>query len=97
MEAKQCMNDFKKLIEGYKIIQPEIEEVNKDNHILLRNGSCIKIIETKERNDDQPIRGKRFKNFLDNMQDTFLITDEEFENAIKPYVRDMSGGDSYNT
>lgn len=87
IEAKQCMNDSKNLIEEYKIIQPEIKEVDKNGCISLKNGSYIKIIKAKERNDDQTIRGKRFKSFLDNIQDTFLITDEEFENAIKPYVK----------
>lgn len=90
------MNDFIKLIDKHKIIQPEISDVNNAGYISLKNGSYIKTIEKKELDSNQPVRGKRFDRFIDNIQD-FIIDEEAFESAIKPFIKDMDGGDSYNT
>lgn len=95
-EAHKCMNDFRELIDKYKIIQPEISKVNNVGYISFKNGSYIKTIEKKERDSNQPVRGKRFDRFIDNIQD-FIIDEEEFESAIKPFVNNIDGGDTYNT
>lgn len=95
-EAQKCINDFRELIDKYKIIQPEISDVDNAGYISFKNGSYIKTIEKKERDSNQPVRGKRFDRFIDNIQD-FIIDEDAFENAIKPFIKDIDGGDFYNT
>ena len=60
-EAQKCINDFRELIDKYKIIQPEISDINNGDYILFKNGSYIKAIEKKKQDSNQPIRGKRFE------------------------------------
>lgn len=91
-EAQKCMNDFRKLINEHKIIQPEIKEMNNGGYISFENGSFIKAVERIGQDKNQPVRGKRFDKFIDNIQD-FIIDEEEFENAIKPFMNDTNGGD----
>lgn len=83
------MNDFRKLIDKYKIVQHEISEEDNGDCISFKNGSCIKIIEKREQDNNQPIRGKRFDKFIDNIQD-FIIDEEAFEIAIKPFLNNTS-------
>lgn len=88
-EAQKCINDFRELIDKYKIIQPEISDINNGDYILFKNGSYIKAIEKKKQDSNQPIRGKRFDRFMDNIQD-FIIDEESFESAIKPFLNNTS-------
>lgn len=87
---------MRELIDKYKIIQPEISDVNNDGCISFKNGSYIKTIEKKEKDSNQLVRSKRFDRFIDNIQD-FIINEEAFESAIKPFVNNIDGGGSYNT
>lgn len=89
VEAQKCINDFRELIDKYKIIQPEISEENNSDCILFKNGSYIKAIEKKKQDSNQPIRGKRFDRFMDNIQD-FIIDEEAFESAIKPFLNNTN-------
>lgn len=88
-EAQKCINDFRELIDKYKIIQPEISDINNTGYISFKNGSYIKTIEKKERDSNQPVRGKRFDRFIDNIQD-FIIDKEAFESAIKPFLNNTN-------
>lgn len=88
-EAQKCINDFRELIDKYKIIQPEISDINNGDYILFKNGSYIKAIEKKKQDSNQPIRGKRFDRFMDNIQD-FIIDEESFESVIKPFLNNTS-------
>ncbi len=88
-EAQKCMNDFSELIDRYKIVQHEISEEDNGDCISFKNGSCIKTIEKREQDNNQPIRGKRFDKFMDNIQD-FIIDEEAFESAIKPFLNNTS-------
>ena len=72
-EAQKCINDFRELIDKYKIIQPEISDINNGDYILFKNGSYIKAIEKKKQDSNQPIRGKRFDRFMDNIQDFIIV------------------------
>lgn len=87
-EAQKYMNDFRELIDKHKIIQHEIRETNNNGYISFKNGSYIKTIDRKEKDENRPVRGKRFDKFFDNIQDCFIIDEEEFENAIKPFVNE---------
>lgn len=62
---------------------------------MFKNGSCIKTIEKKERDSNQPVRGKRFDRFIDNIQD-FIIDEEAFESAIKPFLNNTNESDVNN-
>lgn len=84
-EAQKCMNDFRELIDKYKIVQHEISEENNGDCISFINGSRIKAIEKKEQDNNQPVRGKRFDRFIDNIQD-LIIDEDAFESTIKPFL-----------
>lgn len=88
-EAQKCINAFRELIDKYKIIQPEISDVDNAGYISFKNGSYITTIEKKERDNNQPVRSKRFDRFIDNIQD-FIIDEEAFESAIKPFLNNIS-------
>lgn len=88
-KAQKCINDFRELIDKYKIVQHEINEENNGDYILFKNDSYIKAIEEKKQDSNQPIRGKRFDRFMDNIQD-FIIDEESFESAIKPFLNNTS-------
>lgn len=88
-EAQKCINDFRELIDKYKIVQHEINEENNSDCILFKNGSYIKVIDKKKQDNSQPVRGKRFNRFMDNIQD-FIIDEEAFESAIKPFLNNIS-------
>ena len=88
-EAQKCINDFRELIDKYKIIQPEISDINNTGYISFKNGSYIKTIENKDRDRNKPVRSKRFDRFIDNIQD-FIIDEETFESAIKPFLNNIS-------
>lgn len=94
-EAQKCINDFRELIDKYKIVQHEINEENNSDCILFKNGSYIKAIGKKIQDSNQPIRGKRFDRFMDNIQD-FIIDEEAFESAIKPFLNNTSKVDINN-
>lgn len=94
-EAQKCMSDFRELIDRYKIVQHEIIEENNGDYISFKNGSCIKTIEKKEQYNNQPIRGKRFDKFIDNIQD-FIIDEEAFESAVKPFLNNTNESDVNN-
>lgn len=82
-EAQKCMNDFRELIDKYKIVQHEINEENISDCISFKNGSYIKAIEKKIQDSNQPIRG------MDNIQD-FIIDEKAFESAIKSFLNNSS-------
>lgn len=88
-EAQKCINDFRKLIDKYKIIQYEISEENNSDCISFKNGSYIKTIDKKKQDSNQPVRGKRFDRFIDNIQD-FIIDEKAFESAIKPFLNNTN-------
>lgn len=88
-EAQKCINDFRELIDQYKIVQHEINEENNSDYISFKNGSYIKAIEKKIQDSNQPIRGKRFDRFMNNIQD-FIIGDEAFENDIKSFLNNTN-------
>jgi len=94
-EAQICINDFRELIDKYTVIQPEISDVDNAGYISFKNGSYIKIIKKKERDNNQPVRSKRFDRFIDNIQD-FIIDEEAFESAIKPFLNNISDPDVNN-
>lgn len=94
-ETQKCMNDLRELIDKYKIIQPEISDINNTGYISFKNGSYIKTIEKKERDSNQPVRSKRFYRFVDNIQD-FIIDEEAFESAIKPFLNNTNEPDVNN-
>lgn len=49
----------------------------------------------KERDSKQPVRSKRFDRFIDNIQD-FIIDEEAFESAIKPFLNNTNEPDVNN-
>lgn len=94
-EAQKCMNDFRELIDKYKNIQHEINEENNSDCISFKNGSYIKAIDKKIQDSNQPIRGKRFDRFMDNIQD-FIIDEKAFESAIKPFLNNTGEVEANN-
>lgn len=88
-EAQKCINDFRELIDKYKIVQHEINEENNSDYISFKNGSYIRVIKKNKQDSNQPIRGKKFDRFIDNIQD-FIIDEKAFESAIKPFLNNTS-------
>lgn len=85
-ESKSCMDSFKKIIDKIQQEIMDIEEMNNGNIISLKNGSYIKIIESKNKSNEH-IRGKRYNNFEHILRCSSVVFDEEFENVIKSYMK----------